>query len=201
MSEEPTLQQRFDAALDALPMKQRRFVEEFLTCLNKTEAARRAGYADPNRNASRLTVVNGIQTAISLGLALAAMPTDEVLARLADMARSTADDFITVYESPLHDVTGEPVLDKEGKPIVRYWPSLDLEKARERGVLHLVKKVTHTAHGPSVELYDAQAALVKLGEYHKLFGSKNINVNLTPDQAKELTDEELDAELKKRGLL
>lgn len=47
---------------------------------------------------------------------------------------------------------------------------------------------------------------IKLSERRsKLLGldppAKTLTVNLTPDQAKSLTDEELDAELKKRGLL
>lgn len=37
------------------------------------------------------------------------------------------------------------------------------------------------------------------GKYRET--TRNVNVNLTPEQAKEMTDEELDAELKKRGLL
>jgi phage terminase small subunit len=165
---QPTVQEQLDAALAGLTARQRDFVEQYLVCLNATEAARRAGYTHPNKQGPRLLVNVGIQVAVSAGLALRAMPADEVLARLADMAQGSADDFVTVYQSPLHDVTGQPILDRDGQPIVRYFPSLDLEKARERGMLHLVKKVTYTAHGPSVELYDAQAALALLAKHHGL---------------------------------
>ena len=179
---------------EGLTTKQRLFVEAYLSCLNATEAARRAGYSE--RTAYSIGWENlkkpEIAAAIQSGLAERAMPADEALARLADMARATADDFISIYESPLQDVTGQPILDKEGQPITRYFPSLDLEKARERGMLHLVKKITYTAHGPSVELYDGQAALVKLGEYHRMFGGKNINLNLTPDDLKAMSDDDLD---------
>lgn len=170
MSDEPTLQARFEAALGALPPKQRLFVEEYLACLNAAEAARRAGYSErgARQQGQRLLTYVDVATAVRLGLALRVMPADEVLARLADMARGSADDFLTIHESPLHNITGQPVLDMDGKPIVRYWPSLDLEKARERGMLHLVKKVSYTVHGPSVELYDAQAALNALAKYHGL---------------------------------
>lgn len=169
---ELTPQEQFDAALARLTAKQRRFVHHFLACLNATEAARRAEYADPNRNASRLTVNNGIRAAIDAGMALGAMPAPEVIYRLSDHAAATADDFLTVHASPLHDLTGKPILDRDGQEIVRYFPSLDLEKARQRGKLHLIKSVRYTAHGPAVELYDAQAALALLGKHHGLFVEK-----------------------------
>lgn len=190
MSEEPT----FETALAVLTPKQRLFVEEYLACLNAAEAARRAGYSEKTARSQgqRLLTYADIATAIKRGLAERAMPADEVLSRLADMARATADDFLEIYESPLTDIAGNPVLGKDGQPIVRRFPSLDLEKMRERGMLHLVKKVTYTAHGPSVELYDAQAALVKLGEYHKLFGGKSVNLNVTPDDLKAMSDDDLD---------
>jgi hypothetical protein len=166
--QQPTIQEQYNQALAELTAKQRDFVEQYLLCLNATEAARRAGYTHPNKQGPANLVKLGIQAAVSAGFALRAMPADEVLARLADMARGSADDFVTIYESPLHDVTGQPIIDKEGQPIVRYFPSLDLEKARERGMLHLIKKVSYTAHGPSVELYDAQAALALLAKHHAL---------------------------------
>lgn len=156
---------------EGLTAKQRAFVEAYLSCLNATEAARRAGYSE--KTAAAIGWENlrkpEIEGAIKQGLTERAMSADEVLTRLADMARATADDFLTIYESPLNDITGQPVLGKDGQPIIRYFPSLDLDKARERGMLHLVKKVTYTAHGPSIELYDAQAALSLLGKHHGLF--------------------------------
>jgi len=179
---------------EGLTTKQRLFVEAYLVCLNATEAARRAGYSE--RTASAIGWENlrkpEIAAAIQAGLAERAMPADEVLARLADMARATADDFLTVYKSPLQTIDGEPIKDEQGNPIVRSFPSLDIERARERGMLHLIKKVSYTANGPSVELYDAQAALVKLGEYHRLFGGKNVNLNVTPDDLKAMSDDDLD---------
>lgn len=179
---------------EGLTAKQQAFVSAYLDCLNATEAARRAGYSEKTAHAIGWENLRKpeIAAAVEAGLAEKAMPAVEVLARLADQARGSADDFVTVYNSPLHDVTGQPILDVDGKPIVRYFPSLDLEKARERGVLHLVKKVTYTANGPAVELYDAQAALVKIGEYHRLFGSKNINLNLTPDDLRAMSNDDLD---------
>lgn len=170
MSDEQTLQERFDVALGELKPKQRSFVLEYLRDFHQRNAAIRAGYSERSADSTASDLLRNpkIRAAVDLGFQLAAMPAPEVIARLSDMARASADDLLTIYESPLHDITGHPVLGKDGKPIVRYWPSLDLEKARERGMLHLVKKVSYTAHGPSVELYDAQAALNTLAKYHGL---------------------------------
>lgn len=179
---------------EGLTTKQRLFVEEYLTCLNAAEAARRAGYSEKTARSigqENLTKPD-IKAAIEAGLKQRAMPAEEVLARLADMARATADDFITVHKSPLLNLDGTPVLDEQGQSIIRHFPSLDIEKARERGMLHLIKKVSYTANGPAVELYDAQTALTKLGEYHKLFGTKNLNLNVTPDDLKAMSDDDLD---------
>lgn len=69
------------------------------------------------------------------------------------------------------------------RPVAR----LDLRQAGE--YLHLIKKYTLDEKGRvTIELYDAQAALVKLGEHHKLWGKsedvlKYIDISkLTPDQ-------------------
>jgi phage terminase small subunit len=168
--QQPTVHEQYMAALAGLTVKQRDFVEQYLICLNASEAARRAKYSE--RTAGSMGHENlkkpEIAAAISAGFALRAMPADEVLARLADMARGSADDFVAVHPSPLTTIDGEPIKDVQGNPIVRSFPSLDLEKARERGMLHLIKKVSYTAHGPSVELYDAQAALALLAKHHAL---------------------------------
>ena len=65
-----------------------------------------------------------------------------------------------------------------------------VSKAREAGITHLIKKVkertvmTSNSNGEEtethtfeLELYDAQAALVQLGRYHKLF-TDNSDVNI-----------------------
>ena len=63
---------------------------------------------------------------------------------------------------------------------------VDLDKAKEKGLTHLIKKVkmrTQTTvakdgietetHDTEIELYDAQAALVQLGRHHALFTDKS----------------------------
>ena len=160
--------------------KQRAFVDAYITCgFNATEAARRAGYSgDDNALAARgaENVRNSkVRAEIDLVLAERLMSRDEVLARLAEHAGVTLDDFVDGYGD------------------------IDLDRARERGKLHLVKKYTRTESvskfgntetRSQIELHDPQAALVQLGRYYKLFTDK-IEYALPP---------ELTALLKDKGL-
>ncbi len=129
-----------------LTNKQQAFIDFYFTCgFNATEAARRAGYAFPNVEGPKNLVNPSIKDEISRRMDEYAMPANEVLARLAEMARGTMYDF----------------LDEHG--------TIDLNIARERGRLHLVKSRSTTDKGERIELYDAQAALVQLGKAHGLF--------------------------------
>ena len=152
--------------------KQQAFVDAYITCgFNATEAARRAGYAgDDNALAVRGTenVRNiKIRAEIDRILAERLMSRDEVLARLAEHAGVTLDDFVDGYGD------------------------IDLDRARERGKLHLVKKYTRTESvskfgntevRSQIELHDPQAALVQLGRYYKLFTDK-IEYSMPPELA------------------
>lgn len=166
---------------DELTDKQRLFIEEYLTCWNATEAARRTHYANPNKRGPENVVKRGIREEIARRLAEKAMPADEVLARLSEHARIDADDFLFIGEEEVtltstvisETVEGEEprrvrtVLKTETamRPIVR----LDLRRARERGKLHLIKEIKDGKDGLTVKLHDAQAALVHLGKHHGLF--------------------------------
>jgi len=136
--------------MDDLTDKQQAFVQHYLDCLNGAEAARRAGYgaAGARVEAHRLLTKPNIRAAIDAELRARALSKDEVLARLAEHATASMDDFLTV----------------NGRGV-----TLDLKKAALADRLHLIKKYTKTKQGVSIELYDAQAALVKLGEHYRLF--------------------------------
>ena len=141
--------------LDVLTGKQRLFVESYLFCWNATQAAREAGYAgDANVHGviGHENLRNSkIKAAISQRIDEAAMPANEVLFRLAEQARGNMDDFL------------------EGE-------DLSLPKAKARKKMHLIKKFSRNdgkeTTNISVELYDAQAALFKLGSGHGLWLDK-----------------------------
>ncbi len=134
------------ATMTGLTQKQARFVEAFLGAAkgNATEAARRAGYADPEARTGRLQRSAAVRAALRERVDAAAMTADEVLGRLAEQARGSIEGCLTF---------------PDGATV----PTLDLEKARRAGKLHLIKTVRHGKFGVTVELYDAQAALALLG--------------------------------------
>ena len=128
--------------------KQCVFIEEYLTCWNATEAARRAGYKHPNQQGPRLLVDVGIQAKIQERLQGKCLSADEVLVRLGEQARSISKEY------------------------VNDWGFIDFKKLKADGLIHLVKKIKRNQQGIEVELYDAQAALVHIGRHHKLFTDK-----------------------------
>ena len=146
--------------------KQRVFVEEYLQCWNAAEAARRAGYSERTARiqASKLLTKPNIQEEISKRIAEKAMSADEVLLRLGDMARGDIGEFMDIESMSFN---------------------LALEKAKELGLTHLIKKVKQRTtitqkkdgdeeenHWIELELHDSQTALVHLGRVHKLFTDK-----------------------------
>lgn len=176
---------------------QQMFLEHYLQSWNATEAAKAAGYAHPGQQGHRLLKNVQIQDEIKVRIGEQAMAAGEVLERLADQARGTADDFLTIEEYPETtieaDDEGKLIYMETGKTLKR--AILDLPKAAERGKLHLIKKMSETKYGLSVELYDAQAALVHLGKHHGLF-TDNVKVDIDVTQ---LSDEELAALAEGKG--
>lgn len=226
--QEPTLQAQYAHALAQLTPRQAAFVEEYLTCLNASEAARRAKYSE--RTAYAIGYENlrkpEIAAAISAGFALRAMAADEVLARIADIARGSMGDFVRVDEEevtltwsllsvPQKD-DGE--IDIEGtmidvamhgnvKPtdrvlhtatIKRAVARLDLMQVAERGKMHLIKKYTLDEKGKTtIELYPALEALNTLAKHHGLLVDR-VQHSGKIDVTK-LSDDELRAIIENQG--
>lgn len=148
-----------------LSSKQQAFVAEYLRDFNGTQAAIRAGYSPrtAQEQASRLLSKVIVSEEIKRHVNERTMTADEVLLKLAEHARGDMGDFL--------DIT------KMGFVV-------DLSKAVEKGLTHLIKKVKQRTtittkgdeetevHDIEIELYDAQAALVNLGRHHKLFTDK-----------------------------
>ena len=149
-----------------LNMKQRVFVEHYLTCWNATEAARLTGYAHPNKQGPALLVNLGIQAQIAARMKAIAMSADEALARLTDHARASLSDFLTIQEE---EVTVSKVVRESGDVVETTTTTmkqmvarLDLEKAKKAGKLHLVRKYANGPKGLMLELHDAQAAIKQI---------------------------------------
>jgi len=134
----------------ALVKKRRVFVEEYIRCWSATEAARRAGYAHPDRQGSRLLSFVEIQELVQKRISEKAMSADEVLHRLMEQGRGDHTEYL------------------------RPDGSVDLEQLLADGKGHLVKGTKWDKNGKlTVEFYDAQSALVHLGKHHKLFTEKH----------------------------
>lgn len=224
MSDE-TPQPKSAELLAALTDKQRRFVLRYVTCLNATRAARDAGYKDPEQAGYENKRKQEVREAIDALLAEQSMPKSEVLARLTAHAQGDMGDFLRVDEeevtlawSVLKQPPGRDGLpDEVGAALAlaqqqgqvtptdlilataqvkRSSARLDLLAAGEAGKLSLVKKYTIDKDGKvSIELYDAQAALVKLGEAHGVFRDRIAdNLDVIATAARSL-DQKLMADL------
>jgi phage terminase small subunit len=171
-----------------LTPKQQLFVEAYLGVShgNVTDAARRAGYAGNAKTLHAIGAENlekpGIRELVAdrLKAAKKAMEADEVLGLLSDHARGTMDDFVDIIEvesvvapkpDPARCDEVESPADeyKDLLTMRRSYPVINLAKAKARGKLHLVKKISFNQFGPVLELYGAQSALELLGRHHRLF--------------------------------
>lgn len=152
----------------ALSAQQQLFIEEYLRTFNAT-AAYRTAYPNVKRttaasNGYRLLRENPeVDEMVQQRLTETAMSANEVLMRLAEQARGDIGEYIV----------------KDGGSL-----TIDIESAKEAKRTHLIKKLTqrHFVRTTddyrdeettiTIEMYDAQAALVQIGRYHKLFTDK-----------------------------
>lgn len=140
--------------------KERKWLAEYLKCWNGNEAARRAGYKWPEKIGPRK--LKKFNTEIKRRLRENAMEADEVLSRLADMAKGDINNFV--------DAAG----------------NVDLTQAREQGFTHIIKSITATKMGTvKIELYDAQSALVHIGKHLGLFTDR---IKIEGDWRREISD-------------
>ncbi len=171
-----------------LSNKRQAFVEEYLLDFNATQAAIRAGYSEHTAHVQgpRLLGNVSVQVAIQQRLSEKVMKADEVLTRLAEQARAnigdlfkTTEDWVE-YPLPTQEVLeAKQEEDDDGNLTWLYKVRrvvLDLDKLKDPKYSHLIKKFTDSPRsGLSVEMYDAQAALVHIGRHHKLF-TDNLDV-------------------------
>lgn len=144
--------------------KQKLWLENYLATFNATEAARRAGYKHPNVVGPHNLTVDYLQERIKERLNAAAMSADEVLYRLAQMARGSLEFFM----ADDGQITPESI-----------------QAGIDAGHGYLIKKlhIRDTRHGQviSLELHDPQTALTLLAKYHRLF-SEQIEHRWNADQ-------------------
>ena len=155
----------------ALSNRQRAFINEYLRDFNGTRAAIRAGYSENGARVrgSELLSNSNIAAEIKARIDEQAMSSDEVLQRLADMARGDVADLMALttmgyeFELMVKDENGDLVPNPKTKLIKKIKQKVTTimprnESGDEREIIET-----------ELELYDAQAALALLGKYHSLF--------------------------------
>jgi phage terminase small subunit len=140
---------------DKLTPRQALFIDNYMLTLNATEAARRAGYAGDYITLKSVASENlakpYIRNEVNRRMAEQHMPPQEILQRLATIARGDVSPFI----APDGDV--------------------DLSSEQAKANIYLVKRVRakRGAVGgrveTEIELHDAHDALIALGRHQKLF--------------------------------
>lgn len=124
--------------------KERVWLEEYLKCFNAAEAARRADYKWPNRIGTRKLAKFADE--IEARIAEKAMSADEVLLRLAEIARAEFTDYVNA----------------EGE--------VNLNALKADGKMHLIKG-THWDRNDHlvIKFCDQEHALELIGKHHGLF--------------------------------
>jgi phage terminase small subunit len=163
----------YTEAIAALPAKRRAFVESYLDCLNATEAARRAGYAEPRRQGSRLLTNVDIRVAVEVGFRERTMPREEVLARLTMLATASLEDFISLpAQEGVEDIPLPPEATERAPVAMSHLWRLDLAKAKQLGKLGALKKLKWGEHGPEIELHDPLTPLGLLAKHYGLVSDR-----------------------------
>lgn len=142
----------------AISAKQQVFIDEYLICLNASEAARRAGYnGKSNVVGPRLLADVSIGAEIDRRLKEKHLNADSVLARVSELANSDIVTFADVRRIS------------------------DLKDEKYKGKTHVIKKfkskITKGLAGieteeVELELYGADGSLDKMMRYHGLYNDK-----------------------------
>ncbi len=143
--------------------KQKRFVAEYLVDLNATQAAKRAGYKDPNIGRQLITKNNvsaAIQKAMSNRETRTEITQDKVLEELARVAFANGTDFARVVSK--NGFQAVELVNTEDVPV------------EKRSAIAGIKE---GKYGIEVSSYDKVRALELLGRHLGLFDGKGQTKN------------------------
>lgn len=151
--------------------QQRLFVNAYLGEArgNATQAARIAGYAEPNKAGWRIKNEPDVKNELERRLADSAMSANEVLFRLSNLAHATMADAFDRQE------VGNS-----------YLPTLNFQTMFDSGLINAVRKIKKVEFGTEIQLQDTVAALKLLMQYHGLL--KQDESRTAADILNEVTD-------------
>jgi phage terminase small subunit len=162
-----------------LNAKQRIFVEQYLTNgFNATKAAISAGYSEKTARVigyENLTKPY-IRAEIEIYLAEMTLSREEILVRVADLARADFADYLTIKDVPdLAKLLSrpEPKEGEERPPMpMETVAELDLLKAVQNGKTYAIEAVEHGKYGLRVKVHDKLKALELAGRAKGMFKDK-----------------------------
>lgn len=175
-----------------LTNRQKVFISEYLKSFNATQAAIAAGYSKKTAYSSGARLLKDVEVAESLKLHLSenAMTAEEVLGRLADIARGDITDLMDVTTSGFTiDLTDkEHAINPNSKLI---------KKIKQKVTTYLGKKDSDEDREvieTELELYSAQEALNTLAKYHGLLVDRT---DVTTNGKSLLSDDRYDRAISK----
>lgn len=136
--------------------KQRALVDHYLGAarMDPVQAAKLAGYTGQNKTlsetANRILDLPAARVQVEQYFDKTCTNAGEILALLTDYMRADIGDFFDIIPP--------------GRVAI-----LNLEKAKERGKLHLIKSLWYTQQGPRLELHDPMKAAELLGKALRLW--------------------------------
>jgi phage terminase small subunit len=144
--------------------KRQRYIRERAAGKTQAKAAIAAGYSPGRADVTGAEIERDpeVRAAIS-DLVEKAMPLTEVLALLADHARSRIDPVATI-------VTRKG---RRKKAVAEEWVTIDIAKAIREGKGHLIREMGYTQFGPRVKLVDSQAAALAFAKMHGALREKH----------------------------
>ncbi|MGE4196003.1 MAG: terminase small subunit [Phycisphaerales bacterium] len=144
---------------------------------NATDAARRAGYSNAEIGRQLLRNLT-VRAAIDAGLDEAGLTSNEILARLSEIALSDIGDFIKTS------------IDDNGNETF----NIDILKAKRHKRTAVLKKVKVGRNGVEIELLDPLAALEKLGKFRGMWEKSEAKPTASSQSIDDfLNDADLDA--------
>ena len=149
----------------------RAFINEYLTDFNATRAAKAVGYSERGARVQghRLLTNDNIAEVIKAEISERAMGKEEVLQRIADVARGDMADLMHI--TPQGFVLELMTRDDKDNLIVKPKTKL-IKKIKQKVTTVIAKKESDEDREiveTEIELYSAFDAQVQLGKYHKLF--------------------------------
>ncbi len=142
-----------------LSPQQQKFVDEYLICGDQTEAARRAGYSDPNYGRQLLAKTN-VRAYYDMRMderaRRAEITQDRLLLELAAIAFADVTDFVSIEEHEYTTESGATLVHK----VVNLKPTKDIHPIKRRAI----SSIKQGTSGIEIKFHDKVAALSKIAD-------------------------------------